>query len=80
MVDQADDNQPDSQLAGLMSGGGDDDFPDLTAQTDQLDLASAPPVVEEQAKSPEPMVLPPQVCTDIFFLILSVRTCSIFSR
>merc|ERR1711892_336198 len=60
MVDKADDNQPDSQLAGLMSGGGDDDFPDLTAQTDQLDLAPAPPVVEEQAKSPEPMVLPPQ--------------------
>ena len=54
MVEQAD-TQPDAQLAGLM-GSSEGDFPDLTAQVEQLNVAEAEIPPEPVAKSPEPEV------------------------
>ena len=54
MVEQPD-TQPDAQLAGLM-GSSEGDFPDLTAQVEQLNVAEAEIPPEPVAKSPEPEV------------------------
>ena len=53
MVEQPE--QVDNQLAGLMAGGGGDDFPDLTAQTQDLSVKTPEP---EPQVSTEPISIP----------------------